>query len=138
MIDPADARVYDAIIDQANRQYMRNRPVPIRSPVSDLFERADGAFFKQHPERQAHMRLPHESECKGEFWSLGEHNRTRRRIILWRIPPNHPQYSKLKAPLMKIPFLAFADEAIEDTDDILLPLIHSIMEDAAKQHGVEI
>ena len=36
--------------------------------------------------------------------------------------------------ILVIPFLAFADETIEDRDDILLPLIHRIMMDAAKAH----
>jgi len=31
---------------------------------------------------------------------------------------------------MKIPFLAFSDETIEDRDDILLPIIEEIMLDA--------
>ena len=36
---------------------------------------------------------------------------------------------------MKIPFLVFADEEIADRDDILLPIIHEIMVNAAKKHG---
>jgi hypothetical protein len=32
--------------------------------------------------------------------------------------------------LMRVPFLAFADEEIRNEDDVLLPLLHSIMEQA--------
>ena len=91
------------------------------------FDNSDRHFFAQHPDRQAHIRLPYADECKGEFWSLGEHNRARRRILLWRVPRDNPHYAQLKQPLLKIPFLAFADETIEDTDAVLLPLIHDIM-----------
>lgn len=32
--------------------------------------------------------------------------------------------------LMRIPFLAFADEEIRNEDEVLLPLLHQIMEGA--------
>ena len=91
------------------------------------FDNSDRHFFAQHPDRQARIRLPYADECKGEYWSLGDHNRARRRILLWRVPRDNPHYHQLKQPLLKIPFLAFADETIEDTDAVLLPLIHDIM-----------
>ena len=91
------------------------------------FDNSDRHFFAQHPDRQAHIRLPFAGESDGEFWSLGEHNRARRRILLWRVPRDNPHYRQLKQPLLKIPFLAFADETIEDSDAVLLPLIHDIM-----------
>ena len=91
------------------------------------FDNSDRHFFAQHPDRQARIRLPYAGESDGEFWQLGEHNRARRRILLWRVPRDNPHYHQLKQPLLKIPFLAFADETIEDTDEVLLPLIHDIM-----------
>lgn len=106
---------------------------------------SDAQFFVDHPDRQAHIRLPTSKprinrqrgvdiveECAGEFFSLGEHRKDRRRILLWRLPKNNPYYDPEKQQILKIPFLAFADESIEDRDDILLPIIHKIMEEAVK------
>lgn len=108
----------------------------------------DEQFFTDHPDRQAHIRPPGKvrvidrqraaritDECAGEFWSLGEHEKSRRRIILWRVPPDRwsliPNHDGKTVPIMKIPFLAFADETIESRDDILLPILDEIMRKAA-------
>lgn len=109
----------------------------------------DVAFFADHPDRQARIRLPGRGpainaqravritdESAGEFFSLGEHDKSRRRIIIWRVPRDNPHFNPQRPPLIKIPFLAFADETIEDRDDVLLPIIHQIMQDAARKHGV--
>ena len=95
-----------------------------------VFDNSDQAFFKAHPDRFAHIRLPYKGESEGEFWKLGEHNRARRRILMWRVPKENPLYQQLQQPVLKIPFLAFNDETIEDTDDVLLPIIHTIMTEA--------
>lgn len=104
----------------------------------------DEQFFATHPDRLARIRLPgrelykdrqrhvqYHSECENEFRSLGPHDSIRRRIILWRVPRDNPWYDPDKPAILKIPFLAFASETIEDRDDILLPIIHKIMTDAA-------
>lgn len=102
----------------------------------------DAQFFQQHPDRQARIRLPGGpapyrdkqrsvhllSESELQFRSLGPHNKDRRRILVWRTPTDHPTHPNY---LMKIPFLAFADEEIADRDDVLLPIIHQIMKQAA-------
>lgn len=106
----------------------------------------DIQFFAQHPDRYAHIRMPRKvlertlqravryvDECAGEFWSLGEHDKSRRRIILWRVPKDNVYYDPEKPQILKIPFLAFADETIEDRDDVLLPIVHQVMMDAARQ-----
>ena len=94
------------------------------------FEKSDEGFFRDHPDRRAHIRLPYKGEAEGEFWSLGEHERSRRRMVLWRVPKDNPWFDRLRQPLLKIPFLAFADETIEDRDDVLLPIIDTIMREA--------
>lgn len=98
-------------------------------------DRKDAGFFADHPDRQAHIRLPVTGETRGEFWKLGTHDPSRRRILLWRVPKDNPYYQQGKQPLLKIPFLAFADEEIADRDDILLPIIHEIMRGAAQHYG---
>ena len=102
------------------------------------FDNSDRHFFAQHPDRQARIRLPYADECKGEFWSLGEHNRARRRILLWRVPEHHPAYDPKEAKILRIPFLLFSDETVEDTDAVLLPVIHKIMLDAQKKQRVRV
>lgn len=79
----------------------------------------DAQFFEAHPDRQAHIRNPVGSEYEMEFRTLGDHLASRRRILVWRV--HHTK------KLMKIPFLAFADESIEDTDEVLLPILDGIM-----------
>ena len=61
------------------------------------------------------------------FRSLGPHDPKRRRIIALRLPADHPSHPN---HIMKIPFLAFADESISDDDATLLPIIQRIMMDA--------
>ena len=92
------------------------------------FDNSDKNFFCQHLDRKAHIRLPFENECAGEFWQMGEHNRTRRRILLCRCDAQGQFLPEGR--VMKIPFLLFADETVEDRDDILLPIIQEIMQGA--------
>lgn len=106
----------------------------------------DAQWFSSYPDRQSHIRNPikilvtdkqrgthYVDELAGEFWSLGEHNKDRRRILLWKVPKDNVFYDSRKPQILKIPMLAFADESIEDTDAILLPIIHEIMLDKAGQ-----
>lgn len=98
--------------------------------IALVFDNSDKNFFAQHPDRQAHIRLPYKGEAEGEFWKLGEHNSARRRMLLWRVPKDNPYITGLREPILKIPFLAFADETIEDTDEVLVPILHAIMTEA--------
>lgn len=104
----------------------------------------DKEFFNTYPMRQARIRRPGRvpyrdkqravrmaDEFENEFRSLGDHDRQRRWVVVWRVPPDNPGYDPDKPPLMPIPFLAFADENIADEDYVLLPLIHKIMMEAA-------
>lgn len=100
-----------------------------------LWERADGVFFKEHPDRRFHIRNAYKDEQKGEFWSLGPHEEKRRRIILTRVDFENKPLPNNK--VLKIPFLAFADETIEDTDDTLFPIIRDIMVEAYRREKVK-
>lgn len=98
----------------------------------------DEAFFRQHPNRRAHIRLPGGpvpmkdgqravrflSECEMEFRSLGPHDKSRRRIIAWRTPADHPTYPN---HILRIPILLFSDETISDDDQTLLPEVDRLM-----------
>ena len=106
-----------------------------RKALTVAFDNSDKMFFENHPERQAHIRLPFQGEAAGEFFALGDHQRTRRRILIWRIPRDSPYYHPVKQPILKIPFLTFEDEIVDDDDDVLLPIIATIMQEAANQEG---
>ena len=102
----------------------------------------DAQFFTDHPDRKSRIREPvkavpykdaqravrYLSESEMEFRSLGPHDKSRRRILVWRAPADHATHAN---HLLKIPFLLFADETVEDRDDVLLPIIHKIMKDAS-------
>jgi hypothetical protein len=107
-----------------------------RKALVVAFDNSDKMFFENHPERQAHIRLPFQGEAAGEFFALGDHERTRRRILIWRIPKDSPYYHPVKQPILKIPFLAFFDETIEDTDEILMTIIATIMQEQAATQGI--
>lgn len=103
-------------------------------------------FFEEHKDRQARIRQPVKmieidkqrgahivDELRGEFWSLGAHDKSRRRILVWKIPKDNPFFDAKREQLMRVPFLAFADEEIADRDDVLLPILHELMQDARKK-----
>lgn len=115
--------------------------------MNNAADEEDVRFFFQHPDRHAHIRAPKQAqeividqqraasyvgELEREFRSLGPHRRDRRRIILWRMPADNPFYDPRRPAILKIPFLLFSDETVEDRDDILLPILHGIMESARK------
>ena len=101
----------------------------------------DARWFADHGDRQAHIRKPvkvlmadkkhhvvrYMDECEMEYQSLGDHNKDRRRILLWKVPPTNPFYDPKKPAILKIPAVLYADESVEDRDDILLPFIDGIM-----------
>ena len=94
----------------------------------------DEAFFAEHPDRHYRIRLPVGAEYDREFCSLGPHEYARRRIIVPRVPAGLAMMTKVR--LMPIPFLAFADETIEDRDDVLAPIFRGIMEQAGADMGM--
>lgn len=102
----------------------------------------DAQFFAQHPDRQARIRLPAKEpfrdqqravryldESELQFRSLGPHDPKRRRIIAFRTPADHPTHPNA---ILKVPFLSFSDETIEDRDDVLLSILAEIMMQAAR------
>ncbi len=110
-------------------------------PRNSTLNTIDIQFFKDHPDRKARIRLPQKQthidqqravryldEQELAFRQLGPHDVKRRRIIVYRVPADHPEYAN---HLMQIPFLLFADETIEDRDDALLPIVHQLMMEAA-------
>lgn len=103
----------------------------------------DEEFFRTFPDRCARIRKPdlvldkdqqravrYLDECELEFRSLGPHDKDRRRVIVWRVPAGNPHYDPRQIKVLKIPFLLFADETVEDRDDIILPILDGIMQQA--------
>lgn len=98
--------------------------------LAHLWETVDKKFFAQHHDRYCRIRKPYSGECEAEFQTLGYHEKDRRRIILWRVPSDNIHYNPDRPPILKIPFLLFSDETVEDTDEVLRPIVHDIMVDA--------
>jgi hypothetical protein len=90
----------------------------------------DKQWFDQFARRQTRLRNPRRGERAEDFATLGPHNVDRRRILVWRVPVGNPMRGMLPDGLMRVPFLAFADETIANEDSVLLPLLHEIMEQA--------
>lgn len=96
----------------------------------------DEQFFAAFPERQTRIRLPDPyNEMHREFHGLGDHPAHRRRILLWKVPKENPSFDPKRPQILKIPFLAFADETIENTDDVLIPILHTLMSEQLDTAG---
>jgi hypothetical protein len=102
----------------------------------------DVQFFTDHPDRKYRIRSPLKQmvidrqrgshvidECEREFRSLGDHRRDRRRIILCRV--DHRGVPLPEGKILKIPFLLFADETVEDDDRTLAPIVFEMMNERA-------
>lgn len=92
---------------------------------------SDAAWFREHRDRDYHIRLPAKGEFTAEWRYIGPHDADRRRVMIWRIPKNNPGRRAVPDGLMRVPFLAFSDETIEDTDAVLKPIMDGIMKEAA-------
>ncbi len=93
--------------------------------LARLFEKSDREYFKTYRDRKTHIRKCFMGEYESEFQTLGYHERDRRRILLTRV-----DYERKPLPdnkVLKVPFLLFGDETVEDRDDILLPILEEIM-----------
>jgi len=101
----------------------------------------DEAFFTSNPDRQCHIRTPgrelhkdrqrsvrYLSENEIQFRSLGPHDQDQRRILSYRVPADNELVEKGKVTVVAVPMLAFKGEVIEDTDEVLLPILAEIME----------
>lgn len=95
------------------------------SELARLFDKTDREYFADHPTRMSHIRKCYNGENEAEFQTLGYHERNRRRILLTRVDFERKFLPDNK--VLKVPFLAFQDETIEDRDDVLLPIIEGIM-----------
>ena len=99
---------------------------------------SDAQFFTDHPDRRARIRLPggpapHRDQQRAvryleedelQFRSLGPHDKSRRRIIAYRTPSDHPTHPN---HILRIPILLFSDETISDDDATLLPEVDRLM-----------
>jgi hypothetical protein len=86
----------------------------------------DAAFFKQHRDRCFHIREPKDQwEFDAEFKTLGSHLIDRRAIIAVRTIGG----------IIRIPFLKFADESIEDDDRTLKPIVDEMMGQARANYA---
>lgn len=85
----------------------------------------DVRWFVTHGERLTRIRTPWPGEMAQAFEVLGMHDRARRRILTWKAPNN--------GVLFRVPFVAHADETIENEDEVLIPILDQMMAEAAKK-----
>lgn len=104
-------------------------------PIPAAARLADRGFFRDHADRKLRIREPIEGEYQTEFRQFGMHDETRRRVIVSRVPSGAAKRHNID--FMRIPFLLFGDEAVEDTDEILRPILDEIMRDAAAGYGMK-
>jgi hypothetical protein len=97
---------------------------------------SDVIWFRLHRDRDYHIREPFAGEQQAAWRILGDHELSRRRIIIWRVPKNNPGRHVIPDGLMRVPFLAFADESIEDDDKTLKRIMDGIMQSASEQTAV--
>ena len=107
-------------------------PAPVIPAAAKL---SDMAFFKQHRTRRYRLREPIGDEYVREFCQFGMHSESRRRVIVARISAN--QARRHNIDFMRIPFLLFADESVEDTDAVIGPVLSEIMGNAAAGYGMK-
>jgi len=93
----------------------------------------DTMFFQKHRDRHARIRMPFGNEAEADYRQLGYHDPSRRRMLVWKVPPDGPMPGRI----IPIPIITAFDETIEDDDAILLPMLAEIMNDAAKDLGIE-
>ena len=83
-------------------------------------------------------RLLTPNALKAELPMVEASNRTvvesRRRVIVSRVDPGMARRHNID--FLRIPFLLFADETVEDTDEMLGPILAEIMRDAAAGYGM--
>lgn len=94
---------------------------------------ADRVFFREHPERRFHIRPPFGDEYRQEFRQFWMHDEDRRRIIVFKIAAGLAK--RHMVDYGRVAFLAFADETIEDTDEVVGPILAEIMGEAAQAYG---
>lgn len=85
----------------------------------------DAAFFADHRDRMFRIRQPLAGEFESEFRSLGDHDASRRRVIVARAFGPLAKLHGVK--FMPAGMLLFADETVEDRDDVLMPIYNEIM-----------
>ena len=95
---------------------------PSYPPLND-----DVPWFHNHPHRETRVREPADREFIEEWRMLGMHHESRRRVLVWRVPENNPKRHLVADGLMRIPFLKYADETIEDNDAVLLAILDEMM-----------
>jgi hypothetical protein len=95
----------------------------------------DRVFFKEHRDRKLRIREPIGEEYRNEFRGFGMHEEHRRRVIVSRVSPSMAK--RHNVDFLRVAFLLFADETVEDTDEVLEPILRQIMSDAADGYGMK-
>ena len=98
-------------------------------------QRIDLVAAARRAGRKAAMRTDRKPVERREFRGFGMHDETRRRVIVSRVAAGMARRHNID--FMRIPFLLFADETVEDTDEVLAPILDTIMREAAEGYGMK-
>lgn len=96
---------------------------------------ADKLFFNLNRDRNLRLRRPIDDEYQREYRQFGLHEERRRRVIVARVPYHMMQRHNID--FIRVPFVMFADETVEDTDAVLAPILDEMMRDAAEGYGMK-
>ena len=110
----------------------RQSPIPVIPAAAKLIDRM---FFGEHRDRKLRIRPPVPGEYTNEFRQFGMHEEGRRRVIVQRLPAGVAKRHNID--FMRVPFLLFSDETVEDTDAVLGPILDEMMRDAAQDYGMK-
>ena len=96
----------------------------------------DPLYFRQQPRRSHRLRTPAPGEFAHAWQTLGGHEASRRRVLVWRVPKDNPMRDAVPGGMMRIPFIMRQDEAIADDETTLATLLAHMMKDAAAAPSV--
>jgi hypothetical protein len=91
----------------------------------------DKWWFKDRPRRQCRIRNPVAGEFSTAWQMLGDHDATRRRVAVWRVPRDNPYRKLVPDGIIRVPFLARSDESFADDDTVTMRVLDELMRDAA-------
>ena len=90
----------------------------------------DTWWFKDRPRRQARIRTPGVTEFLTAWQMLGDHDASRRRVLVWRVPRDNPYRKLVPDGFIRVPFICRSDESFADDDSVTLRVLDELMRDA--------
>ena len=110
---------------------MRSEGLPEIPAAAKL---ADRVWFAAHSGRKLRIRPPIGDEYREIFRTFGMHEEGRRRVIVCRLPGW--QMRRHNVDFARVAMLLYADETVEDTDEVLAPILDELMREAVAGYEI--